>query len=581
MAKYEDLTGQRFGRLVVLRRGDDQVLRSGTKRVMWICRCDCGSEKRVAARHLKNGSAQSCGCYARESTSKRYLEDLTGRKFGKLTVVGRDDGRTGGPFWRCECDCGSEITVSAGHLRTGHTRSCGCFQKEKASSCSLDDLTGQRFGRLTVLKRDPDRTGQVFWHCKCDCGNEKSVSAYRLKSGRTQSCGCLSREVAAARMETIRKNPAPKNLLVDLTGQRFGRLTVTGRDPNRTGGTYWRCKCDCGNEKSVLSGSLRLGRTRSCGCLAAESARSRAEDLTGQKFGRLTALERDRSRTDRVFWRCGCVCGNETIVTAKGLKSGQTRSCGCFARESASGLFKEDLTGQRFGRLTVIKQAPNKAAKVAWLCKCDCGNEKRIQSGHLKSGSIQSCGCLVLDAASGRIEDLTGQRFGKLTVIRQDPDRTGGTYWHCKCDCGNTKSVNAGNLKSGELISCGCLTISRQEFWLETLLKAHRYEFQRQVTFEGLTGTGGRKLSYDFAVYRQQVLACLVECQGKQHYESVGYFGGDAKFQIQQTHDSLKRTYAQQQLQVPLIEIPYWNSENDMEALLLPGGAVYAYVQTG
>lgn len=60
------------------------------------------------------------------------------------------------------------------------------------------DLTGQKFGRLTVLKC----TGQDKHHdntflCKCDCGNEKIVAGYRLKNGHTQSCGCYNREVTS------------------------------------------------------------------------------------------------------------------------------------------------------------------------------------------------------------------------------------------------------------------------------------------------------------------------------------------------------------------------------------------------
>ena len=52
-----------------------------------------------------------------------------------------------------------------------------------------------------------------------------------------------------------------------------------------------------------------------------------------------------------------------------------------------------DLTGQKFGRLTVIKRAENKGKRVAWLCKCECGNEIVIIGSNLKNGSTKSCGC--------------------------------------------------------------------------------------------------------------------------------------------------------------------------------------------
>lgn len=56
--------------------------------------------------------------------------------------------------------------------------------------------------------------------------------------------------------------------LIDLTGQRFGLLVVEGRaGSSRHGGSTWLCRCDCGGEKTVQSGCLRGGGTRSCGCL--------------------------------------------------------------------------------------------------------------------------------------------------------------------------------------------------------------------------------------------------------------------------------------------------------------------------
>lgn len=60
------------------------------------------------------------------------------------------------------------------------------------------DITGQRFGRLTAIKRDGTKYGQSAWICKCDCGNEKTIALQHLKNG-TKSCGCLTREVAPER----------------------------------------------------------------------------------------------------------------------------------------------------------------------------------------------------------------------------------------------------------------------------------------------------------------------------------------------------------------------------------------------
>ena len=116
----------------------------------------------------------------------------------------------------------------------------------------------------------------------------------------------------------------------DLTGMKFGRLTVLERAENKGGKTYWRCRCECGEEVTVYSHSLKSGATKSCGCLGG----GKLKDLTGQKFGRLTVLERTGSdERKNATWRCRCTCGNECIVTGHRLKSGETKSCGCWIYE--------------------------------------------------------------------------------------------------------------------------------------------------------------------------------------------------------------------------------------------------------
>ena len=121
--------------------------------------------------------------------------------------------------------------------------------------------------------------------------------------------------------------------LIDLTGQTFGNLTVIERDweyqkKNNYEKPYWKCQCSCGNIISVLGKSLREGRTVSCGCLAKERAKKiNFKDITGQKFGKLIALEYNGNSQ----WKCKCDCGTITIVNSSHLTSGHTTSCGCLS----------------------------------------------------------------------------------------------------------------------------------------------------------------------------------------------------------------------------------------------------------
>ncbi len=130
-------------------------------------------------------------------------------------------------------------------------------------------LPGRRFGRLTVLTSQ----GEDFSVCRCDCGTELRVRNTLLTSGYLNSCGC-------ARGDGKKK---------DITNMRSGR--VTALEPTRmraSGAVLWRCRCDCGRELFAEAYKITGGTLKSCGC----SRRRIPPDLTGQRFGRLTALER-------------------------------------------------------------------------------------------------------------------------------------------------------------------------------------------------------------------------------------------------------------------------------------------------
>jgi hypothetical protein len=125
---------------------------------------------------------------------------------------------------------------------------------------ALIDIGGQRFGRLVVLKKIGGGSGKNSeWLCRCDCGKQKSADSKSLRTGLTQSCGCLRRETTAVRGQ---------NNFKDHTGKIFGRLTVIDRQAGPSGRALWRCRCDCGNITIVASSNL--GRTVSCGCYASE-----------------------------------------------------------------------------------------------------------------------------------------------------------------------------------------------------------------------------------------------------------------------------------------------------------------------
>jgi hypothetical protein len=118
-------------------------------------------------------------------------------------------------------------------------------------------------------------------------------------------------------------------------------------------------------------------------------------NLTGQRFGRLVVLRRAKPRGRRKYWRCRCTCGVTKDVRADALRTnGGTRSCGCLQREAVRSRGRVHARGERFSRLVIIKQSGSipKRGRV-YLCLCDCRKRVKVQGRHLRDGRIKSCGC--------------------------------------------------------------------------------------------------------------------------------------------------------------------------------------------
>lgn len=124
----------------------------------------------------------------------------------------------------------------------------------------------------------------------------------------------------------------------NLRGQRFGRWTAE----EYAGGGRWKCRCDCGTSKDVVTTSLMRGLSLSCGCRSSEVTRARnlsanpcvrkpIDDLTGQRFGRWTVVEYQKNSR----YSCRCDCGANAVVKRSHLLSGASTSCGCYRYEES------------------------------------------------------------------------------------------------------------------------------------------------------------------------------------------------------------------------------------------------------
>lgn len=249
---------------------------------------------------------------------------------------------------------------------------------------NVNNLIGQRFGRLLVTGRASLPGELLRWTCLCDCGNVKSVRSNKLPNGNTVSCGC---HVAEQRQKFNLSR-------TDFTGQVFGKLTVTGR-VWVDGKMQWACKCECGNERTAITNYLKASKNPSCGCERyAGAADRRFVDMMGQRFGKLLVAEFtgfDEKR--KSMWRCVCDCGGERITRGNTLKSGRAISCGCAADDDAVYMPEPEL--QRNAIRTSVRRARKRAAggsftaeqlqevfsRQRYLC-ANCGKKLKLVGDH-------------------------------------------------------------------------------------------------------------------------------------------------------------------------------------------------------
>lgn len=255
-------------------------------------------------------------------------------------------------------------------------------------------------------------------------------------------------------------------------GEKYGLLTIIKEVPQpenrKTKSKYYLCSCECGKEKIADRKGLISGGVKSCGCLRAQRVSQAVTiDITGQRFGKLLVLHkidyRNTPDKSEAMWYCQCDCGNTTSVRGTSLREGATKSCGCLQRETASQLSAKNEVGNRYGRLLVIEKiGSTQKQNVIWKCLCDCGNYKEALGVDLRTGHVQSCGCLI----------------------------------------------SAGEQKVAKY------------------LQEHKIFYRSQFTCESLRSEKNGSYKFDFAILDKEGKPIgMIEYNGKQHYEQSDFFG--------------------------------------------------------
>ena len=263
-------------------------------------------------------------------------------------------------------------------------------------------------------------------------------------------------------------------------------------------------------------------------------------DLTGKHFGYWTVLYESKERkNNQIYWHCRCDCGNEKDVNGNSLRNGHSQSCGCKTGDTQ----RVNLIGQTFGELTVLSiyqkgfHRNNNNYETKWLCKCSCGQYVIRKGSTLRKNVYHHCGCKT---GKDNFKDITGQRFGKLTVIKVAGKNKQGYLWECLCDCGTIKIISGISLRRGATNSCGCLN-SKNNLIIKNLLIENKIFFEDEYIILN-------KYKMDFFINNQYML----EYDGEGHFFQVGNWN----FEKQHQYDLIKNKYCFDN-NIPLIRIPY------------------------
>ena len=331
----------------------------------------------------------------------------------------------------------------------------------------------------------------------------------------------------------------------NLVDQRFGYLTVLQDSRKRAsnGGVIWTCQCDCGKIVEVAGNNLTRKKhpTQSCGC------KTPAKDLSQQRFGSLVAIRpTDQRSNGKVVWECQCDCGKTHYVSSANLANGSVKTCGkCNEPLKKPIPHEEKFIGQQFGIWEILEATPQRAnGYIVYLSRCQ-------KCGYVAERTIPSMRSALHKCENCRVDDLTGNKYGLLTVKSLNKIENRISYWTCECECGTTLTVSASNLKTGNTKSCGCLRESAGELCIKSLLEQLNIDFTCQQTFETCRFEDTQALArFDFYLPAFNI---LIEYDGIQHFQQRD--GWEELSRIQK-RDQFKNNWCKEN-NISLIRIPY------------------------
>ena len=426
------------------------------------------------------------------------------------------------------------------------------------------DITGQRFGKILVLRQLEERsidknTGKkrIQYECKCDCGKIYITRGENIRNGHSTSCGCSHK---------IREP-------IDLIGKTYKTWEVIklsnkkkkeSKNKNEEQYSYyWECKCNCGcGEVKIFKGyTLKKHKVSLC-----KEQRKKLKNYVceNKKINNFTIIKCVQILPNYIY-ECICDCGSIHYLSEDFLIKNKEKKCNFCNSEIELSVNRDDFINKKFERLSVINFSHfDYTGHIVWNCKCDCGNFKKVREDSLKNGMIKSCGCLHKEVVKETSPlNIVGEKYGYLTVIeRVENNKHKQTKWLCKCDCGNIITVIGARLISGHTLTCGCKN-SKGEFLISQFLKEKNIQFSSQYIDKRCKYKS--YLKFDFSLMIDNELI-LIEYDGAFHYFPISFKKEDIesaniRFKIQKQKDEIKNNFCKEN-GIKLIRIPYWDFKN-------------------
>lgn len=378
------------------------------------------------------------------------------------------------------------------------------------------DLSWQRFGMLTALEDvGKNERGSRLWLCICDCGNFREVSVGALKQKNIRSCGCRNKLLAINRGTRKDNKSGHKGVSWNQRDEKFYSYIYVNKKMYSLGQyeEYERAvEIREEAEKHVFEDFLEwYGSVYEKIKNSRNYKNSRGYKNSRNKSGHIGVFFNKKTKKFQVT-----ICVNrknfyigdyENFDDAVQSREEAEKHVGddfeyWYKHRKPRKYKVNDISGQRFGKLTVIRRDKSApSGRSKWICKCDCGNTVSVLRNHLVCGQATSCGCAKKHV---NLKDETGKRFGRLTVLSRTEKKSGNTYiYKCQCDCGNVCEVSGANLRNGKTKSCGCLAS-----------ESHRKVLQDDGK--------ARSVRNDYYVGGTDVMAL---CRGTQKNNTSGYRG--------------------------------------------------------